>query len=240
MWGIKIRPGAGADRRRPGRAWPASRRRHAAGVEDDDIVGDVEHQLRVLLDQHDRQSAFLELADGGHHLGDDLRGETLGRLVHQQHARVAHQRAADRQHLLLAAGQVGGDLTVPFAQPRKHGEHRFHRPRRMLAVARRACARRRSRFSRTVRLLKMRRPCGTSATPCAAIISGDKPGHRARRTRATSPRRGGNRPMVTFMQVDLPAPLRPSRPSMRASPSSNDTPCKHVAVAVDRRRCRAG
>ena len=31
------------------------------------------------------------------------------------------------------------------------------------------------RFSRTVRLLKMRRPCGTSATPRAATISGDSP-----------------------------------------------------------------
>ena len=38
-----------------------------------------------------------------------------------------------------------------------------------------------------------------------------------------APRRGGRRPIVTFMQVDLPAPLRPRRPSMRASPSSNDT-----------------
>ena len=74
-----------------------------ARVEDDDVVGDVENELRVLLDQHDRQAAFLELADGGHHLGDDLRRQALRRLVHQEHARIAHQRAADRQHLLLAA-----------------------------------------------------------------------------------------------------------------------------------------
>ena len=36
------------------------------------------------------------------------------------------------------------------------------------------------------------------------------------------PRRGGSSPIVTFMQVDLPAPLRPSKPSMRASPSSKE------------------
>src|SRR5580692_2053288 len=38
--------------------------RDAAGVENDDIVGNVEHEFRALLDEHDRQPAFLELADG--------------------------------------------------------------------------------------------------------------------------------------------------------------------------------
>src|SRR4029079_6474805 len=70
--------------------------------------------------------------------------------------------------------------------------------------------------------LKIRRPCGTSATPRAAIISGDLPPTDSPKT-TTSPRRGGSRPIVTFMQVDFPAPLRPSKPSMRASPSSNET-----------------
>ncbi len=70
----------------------------------------------------------------------------------------------------------------------------------------------------------MRRPCGTSATPRAAISSGVKPLTFSPNT-VMSPRRGGNSPMVTFMQVDLPAPLRPSKPSMRASPSSNETSC---------------
>jgi hypothetical protein len=80
------------------------------------------------------------------------------------------------------------------------------------------------RFSRTVRLLKMRRPCGTRATPLAAIRSGGNPPTASPNT-ATLPRRGGNSPIVTFMQVDLPAPLRPSRPSRRAAPSSNETCC---------------
>src|SRR5262245_56913635 len=46
-----------------------------AAVEDDDVVGDVEDELRVLLDQHDREPLSLEPADGGHDLGDDLRRE---------------------------------------------------------------------------------------------------------------------------------------------------------------------
>ena len=40
---------------------------------------------------------------------------------------------------------------------------------------------------------------------------------------STAPRRAGSRPTVTFMQVVLPAPLRPSRPSSRPSPATNDT-----------------
>ena len=36
------------------------------------------------------------------------------RLVEQQNLRIGHQRAADRQHLLLAAGQRAGDLAEPL------------------------------------------------------------------------------------------------------------------------------
>ena len=38
---------------------------------------------------------------------DDDRREPLGRLVEQQQLRAGAQDAADRQHLLLAAGQLG-------------------------------------------------------------------------------------------------------------------------------------
>src|SRR5580700_7939003 len=75
----------------------------AAGVENDDVVGDVEGQFWALLDQHDGEAALLEFPDGRHHLGDDLRRQAFRRLVHQQHARITHQRAADGEHLLLAA-----------------------------------------------------------------------------------------------------------------------------------------
>ena len=43
---------------------------------------------------------------------------------------------------------------------------------------------------------------------------------------STVPARGGNRPTATLMQVDLPAPLRPMRPSKRPSPTANDTFCR--------------
>ena len=37
---------------------------------------------------------------------DDHRREALGRLVHHQEVRVEQQRARDREHLLLAAGEL--------------------------------------------------------------------------------------------------------------------------------------
>ena len=46
--------------------------------------------------------------------------------------------------------------------------------------------------------------------------------------------------MIVAMQVVLPAPLRPSRPSSRPGCSANDDAVQHVAVAVigvDAARC---
>src|SRR5713226_6427356 len=76
---------------------------HPPGVDDHHVVGEVERELDVLLDQHDRLPFGLELGDGATDLGDELRRQPLRGLVHQQHARIAHERAADRELLLLAA-----------------------------------------------------------------------------------------------------------------------------------------
>src|SRR5215468_5252839 len=48
---------------------------HAAGIDDDNIVGEVERKLDVLLDQHDRLPLGLELRDGAADLGHELRRE---------------------------------------------------------------------------------------------------------------------------------------------------------------------
>ena len=54
--------------------------------------------------------------------------QPFGWLVHDQAVRVGHQRAADRQHLLLAAGQRLGALVAALVQPRKQfiDASRFH------------------------------------------------------------------------------------------------------------------
>ena len=68
------------------------------------------------------------LRDGAADLGDDERREAFGRLVQQQEPRVAHQRAADREHLLLAARERARVLLDALAQPRKKLEHAFEAP----------------------------------------------------------------------------------------------------------------
>ena len=102
---------------------------HPAAVQDDDVVGDVEGELGVLLDQQDRQPLLLQAPDRGHHLGDDLRRQALRRLVEQQHPRVRHQRPADRQHLLLAARQDAGIVLAPLGELREGVEHPLEGPR---------------------------------------------------------------------------------------------------------------
>ena len=42
----------------------------------------------------------------------DQRGQAFGRLIEDQQARVGHQRTADRQHLLLAAGELVAMLAM--------------------------------------------------------------------------------------------------------------------------------
>ena len=53
------------------------------------------------------------------HLLDDRRREALGRLVHDQQLGVREQRAADREHLLLAAGELGGADPLALGEPRE-------------------------------------------------------------------------------------------------------------------------
>ena len=45
--------------------------------------------------------------------------EALERLVHQQQRRVAHQRAADGEHLLLAAGDLVAHVRRVAREPRE-------------------------------------------------------------------------------------------------------------------------
>src|SRR5262245_19748517 len=75
----------------------------------DEHVGAVrepERPIGMLLDQKNRQPVtMVKLADGG----EDLLGEQWckpeRRLIEQQQSRPAHQRTADREHLLLATRQ---------------------------------------------------------------------------------------------------------------------------------------
>ena len=83
------------------------------------MVGGFKRCAGVLLDQQDRDAKLAQ----SHHDTEDFthnqRREAKAWLVEQQEARLGHQRAAERQHLTLAAGQRAGKLIASFGKTRK-------------------------------------------------------------------------------------------------------------------------
>src|SRR5690606_8611574 len=64
-------------------------------------------ELRVVGHHHDGGALLVDFLEQLHHPARHLRIEVAGRLVRQQQARAARERARDRGALLLAAGQLG-------------------------------------------------------------------------------------------------------------------------------------
>jgi hypothetical protein len=78
-----------------------------------------QRQRGVLLGQQHRRALPVDLRD---HLADpvhQLRRQTQRRLVQQEQPRAGHQRPADREQLLLAAGQQPGPLVTALPQHRQ-------------------------------------------------------------------------------------------------------------------------
>ncbi len=92
----------------------------AAALEDRGLVGDAQHLLGVLLHQ-DRRHAFVadDAPERRQQFLDQDRGEPFERLVEQDDARIEDQRAADRQHLLLAAGELVAEVAAALGEARK-------------------------------------------------------------------------------------------------------------------------
>src|SRR5712692_3775095 len=85
------------------------------------VVRHLECGFRKLLDQQDGHPVLLERLDRPEHLLDDHRGEAHRWFVEQHHLGPRHQRAADRQHLLLAARERAGSLLLALLQTREEG-----------------------------------------------------------------------------------------------------------------------
>ncbi len=83
----------------------------AAGVDDDDLVGDAAHEREVLLDEQDRGRAR-HLGEHLGDLGDELGGQALGRLVDEQQLVATQQHAGEGDHLLLPAREGAGPLVA--------------------------------------------------------------------------------------------------------------------------------
>ena len=79
-----------------------------------------ERDPRVLLDdEHGEPFLLVQLADDPEELAHDQRREAERRLVEQEQARAAHERAAEREHLLLAARERPGALPATLDHPRE-------------------------------------------------------------------------------------------------------------------------
>src|SRR6516164_667549 len=79
-----------------------------------------------------------------------------------------------------------------------------------------------ARFSRTLRSVKTRRSSGTQPSPSRAMrYAGSDEMSRPRKT--TVPRRRAIKPMIAFIVVDLPAPLRPTSATHSPAPTASET-----------------
>src|SRR6185295_17948250 len=97
-------------------------------LEDDGVVGVGEHGVRVAVDDQRRDAAGANRRDRPPDLGDDERCEPFGRLVEDQQQRIGEQRAADREHLLLAARELLAAVVEPLGEARKRRQDALERP----------------------------------------------------------------------------------------------------------------
>src|SRR6266852_4500028 len=94
-----------------------------AGLEHVSAGRALEGGLDVLLDDQDRRALPIERADDLHQALHHQRRETERKLVDHEQARTRHERAADRDHLLLATGERRSQRAEALAHPRKELEH---------------------------------------------------------------------------------------------------------------------
>src|SRR5258708_16995242 len=107
----------------------------AALLDDVMAVGDAGERREVLVDDEDGEAKRLEAREAGPNLGADQRRQTLGRLVEDEKARIGHQGAADRQHLLLAARQKAPRCLLALRESGKQLEDPPRGPRLAGAAA---------------------------------------------------------------------------------------------------------
>src|SRR2546426_7908263 len=90
-------------------------------------VGDARGESEILLDQEDGKPFRLEPRDDQADLLNDHRSEAFGRLIEQEQPCSGAQNAADREHLLLAAGELRALAREALLQVREQLENLLHR-----------------------------------------------------------------------------------------------------------------
>src|SRR5438132_2870281 len=85
-------------------------------------VGDAGQRAHVLVDDQNRLAGALQALETAPDLRADERRQAFRRLVENQEPRIRHERAADREHLLLATGEVAAHARAPATERRKQLE----------------------------------------------------------------------------------------------------------------------
>src|SRR6516165_6562494 len=96
--------------------------RDPARFQDVGVICDSERLVSHLLYKQDREPRFPQCADGVEDVFDNQRCEPEGRLIQKEKLRLAHQRASDREHLLLASRHSASNLSLALSQPREQSK----------------------------------------------------------------------------------------------------------------------
>ena len=97
-----------------------------AGFQDVAVGGDFQGEIGVLLDEQDGDAlGAVDLHDLFKNRGDEARGDAERGFVEHQEFRAAHERAADGEHLLFAAGERAGGLLEALFQAGEEREDVF-------------------------------------------------------------------------------------------------------------------
>ena len=143
--------------------------------------------------------------------------------------RVGHQRAADREHLLLAAGELVAHVVGALRQAREQREHPLERPR--LARAAAVVGERDEVLAH--RQVGEDLPALGHERDAACARCGPADGRSMRSPRnVIAPPRAGVRPRIERTVVVLPMPLRPSSVATSPARISSDDAEQHLARAV--------
>ncbi len=92
----------------------------ASAIEDDRFARERKREACVLLDDDDRELLRSdELRDHLHQVLHDDRRQAFHRLVEKEQLGIGHERAGNREHLLLAAGKLTAQIEPAFLELRK-------------------------------------------------------------------------------------------------------------------------
>src|SRR5712671_4558618 len=94
----------------------------------DHALGDAADVVQVLVDDDNRAAAVLERGNRAPDFMANEGGESLRGFVEKDQARVGHESAADREHLLLTTRELSAVVLLALGQAREERIDLARRP----------------------------------------------------------------------------------------------------------------